>query len=367
MKKIVLKLGTGILSAGHGNIHQARLQNLAQGISTLRKIGVEVIIVSSGAVGLGMGKLGYKTRPDELAELRACASIGQCLLMNAWSKALDEVGMIPGQVLLTREDFNQQSRSEKVKETLLTLLERQVVPIVNENDSVSDEEIKFGDNDVLSALLASLSEADMLVILSTAPGLMTHKDNGKLVPFIAEITPAIEQMAQGTNSPTAVGGMITKIDAAKVATKSGCAVFIGSGEQPANLTEIFEGKAIGTFFPPSGLNLKDRKRWLAFFPKPQGSLIVSHACYKNIIEKGSSLLASGLCLVEGPFDKNDVVSIKTEGGQAFAQGVSRFNSTELKSLQGLSKEESMALSESDKQTEIINCDHLAPTSCSIAE
>lgn len=367
MKKIVLKLGTGILSAGHGNIHQARLQNLAQGISTLRKIGVEVIIVSSGAVGLGMGKLGYKTRPDELAELRACASIGQCLLMNAWSKALDEVGMIPSQVLLTREDFNQQSRSEKVKETLLTLLERQVVPIVNENDSVSDEEIKFGDNDVLSALLASLSEADMLVILSTAPGLMTHKDNGKLVPFIAEITPAIEQMAQGTNSPTAVGGMITKIDAAKVATKSGCAVFIGSGEQPANLTEIFEGKAIGTFFPPSGLNLKDRKRWLAFFPKPQGSLIVSHACYKNIIEKGSSLLASGLCLVEGPFDKNDVVSIKTEGGQAFAQGVSRFNSTELKSLQGLSKEESMALSESDKQTEIINCDHLAPTSCSIAE
>lgn len=367
MKKIVLKLGTGILSAGHGNIHQARLQNLAQGISTLRKIGVEVIIVSSGAVGLGMGKLGYKTRPDELAELRACASIGQCLLMNAWSKALDEVGMIPGQVLLTREDFNQQSRSEKVKETLLTLLERQVVPIVNENDSVSDEEIKFGDNDVLSALLASLSEADMLVILSTAPGLMTHKDNGKLVPFIAEITPAIEQMAQGTNSPTAVGGMITKIDAAKVATKSGCAVFIGSGEQPANLTEIFEGKAIGTFFPPSGLNLKDRKRWLAFFPKPQGSLIVSHACYKNIIEKGSSLLASGLCLVEGPFDKNDVVSIKTEGGQAFAQGVSRFNSNELKSLQGLSKEESMALSESDKQTEIINCDHLAPTSCSIAE
>jgi glutamate 5-kinase len=367
MKKIVLKLGTGILSAGHGNIHQARLQNLAQGISTLRKIGVEVIIVSSGAVGLGMGKLGYKTRPDELAELRACASIGQCLLMNAWSKALDEVGMIPGQVLLTREDFNQQSRSEKVKETLLTLLERQVVPIVNENDSVSDEEIKFGDNDVLSALLASLSEADMLVILSTAPGLMTHKDNGKLVPFIAEITPAIEQMAQGTNSPTAVGGMITKIDAAKVATKSGCAVFIGSGEQPANLTEIFEGKAIGTFFPPSGLNLKDRKRWLAFFPKPQGSLIVSHACYKNIIEKGSSLLASGLCLVEGPFDKNDVVSIKTEEGQAFAQGVSRFNSTELKSLQGLSKEESMALSESDKQTEIINCDHLAPTSCSIAE
>ena len=367
MKKIVLKLGTGILSAGHGNIHQARLQNLAQGISTLRKIGVEVIIVSSGAVGLGMGKLGYKTRPDELAELRACASIGQCLLMNAWSKALDEVGMIPGQVLLTREDFNQQSRSEKVKETLLTLLERQVVPIVNENDSVSDEEIKFGDNDVLSALLASLSEADMLVILSTAPGLMTHKDNGKLVPFIAEITPAIEQMAQGTNSPTAVGGMITKIDAAKVATKSGCAVFIGSGEQPANLTEIFEGKAIGTFFPPSGLNLKDRKRWLAFFPKPQGSLIVSHACYKNIIEKGSSLLASGLCLVEGPFDKNDVVSIKTEEGQAFAQGVSRFNSNELKSLQGLSKEESMALSESDKQTEIINCDHLAPTSCSIAE
>ena len=367
MKKIVLKLGTGILSAGHGNIHQARLLHLAQGISALRKISVEVIIVSSGAVGLGMGKLGYKTRPNDLAELRACASIGQCLLMNAWSKALGEVGMIPGQVLLTREDFNQQSRSEKVKETLLTLLERKVVPIVNENDSVSDEEIKFGDNDVLSALLASLSEAEMLVILSTAPGLMTHKDNGKLIPFIAEITPAIEQMAQGTNSPTAVGGMITKIDAAKVATQSGCAVFIGSGEQPANLTEIFEGKAIGTFFTPCGLNLKDRRKWLAFFPKAQGTLIVSPACQKNIIENGGSLVAAELCSIEGQFDQNNVVSIKTEGGQVFAQGVSRFNSAELKSLQGFSKGQPTVLSDSDKQTEIINCDHLAPTSCSIPE
>jgi len=367
MKKIVLKLGTGILSAGHGNIHQARLQHLARGILQARQEGVEVIIVSSGAVGLGMGKLGYKSRPKEMAELRACASIGQCLLMNAWTEALSEVKMIPAQVLLTREDFNQQGRSEKVKETLLALLHHQVVPIVNENDSVSDEEIKFGDNDVLSALLASLSEAEMPLILSTATGLMTHKDAGTLVPFIAEITPSIEQMAQGTNSPTAVGGMITKIEAAKIATKSGCAVFIGSGEQPANLNEIFKGKAVGTFFAPAGLNLVDRKKWLAFFPKACGSLVVNNEAYRAVTEQGDSLLAWGLCTVEGKFKKTDVISISTQDGKIFAQGITRFDSEELLAIKGLQNEEIMALYPGKNQLEVVHRDHLAPTFTPISE
>ena len=285
-------------------------------------------------LGLAWVSWAYKSRPKEMAALRACASIGQCLLMNAWTEALSEVKMIAAQVLLTREDFNQQGRSEKVKETLLALLHHQVVPIVNENDSVSDEEIKFGDNDVLSALLASLSEAEMLVILSTATGLMTHKDAGTLVPFIAEITPSIEQMAQGTNSPTAVGGMITKIEAAKIATKSGCAVFIGSGEQPANLNEIFKGKAVGTFFAPAGLNLVDRKKWLAFFPKACGSLVVNNEAYRAVTEQGDSLLAWGLCTVEGKFKKTDVISISTQDGKIFAQGITRFDSEELLAIKG---------------------------------
>ncbi len=360
MKKLILKLGTGILSAGNGKIHQERLDWLAKGILRLKEDEIEVIVVSSGAVGLGMGKLGFPDRPSDLSILRACASIGQCLLMNAWSEALDKVGLVPAQVLLTRDDFNERARSEKVRQTLDALLTHEVVPIVNENDSVSDEEIKFGDNDVLSALLASLGEAEMLVILSTAKGLMTHHEAGSLIPFVAEITPAIEQMAQGTNSPTAVGGMITKIEAAKIATKSGCAVFIGSGEQAADLTQIFAGKAVGTFFSPAGLDLKDRKKWLAFFPKPKGSLIVDDGAREAILNHGSSLLPSGLRAIEGKFEKAEVISIAALDGQVFARGISSFSSSELDRLKGMGKEEILKNFPGKTRHEVVHRDHLAP-------
>ena len=361
MKKLILKLGTGILTSGEAKIHLNRLKKLAEGIVRLQENQVEVVIVSSGAVGLGMGKLGLTRRPEELPLLRACASIGQCLLMTPWSEALGKVGLIPSQVLLTRDDFNQRSRSTKVRETLDALLEKRIIPVVNENDSVSDDEIKFGDNDVLSALLASLCEAEMLVILSTATGLMTHHEAGELIPFVAEITPAIEQMAKGTNSPTAVGGMSTKIDAAKIATKSGCALFIGSGEQPADLWQIFQGKAEGTFFSPSGLDLKDRKKWLAFFPKPKGCLFVDEGAYEAIINQGSSLLASGLKEVDGSFEKSDVISISTHNGEIFAQGISRFSSSELEQIKGLSNEEILRIFPGKNRSEVVHRDHLAPT------
>ena len=230
-----------------------RLKSLAEGIVRLQENQVEVVIVSSGAVGLGMGKLGLTRRPEELPLLRACASIGQCLLMTAWSEALGKVGLIPSQVLLTRDDFNQRSRSTKVRETLDALLEKKIIPVVNENDSVSDDEIKFGDNDVLSALLASLCEAEMLVILSTATGLMTHHEAGELIPFVAEITPAIEQMAKGTNSPTAVGGMSTKIDAAKIATKIGLCRIYREWRTTRRLMADFPREQKEPFFPPADL------------------------------------------------------------------------------------------------------------------
>ena len=211
-RTIIIKLGTGILSAGSGEIHQARLNFIANGIKFLReKEDTDTIVVSSGAVGLGMGKLGLTKRPLDLSELRACAAIGQCCLMNAWTDAFKKVGLLPGQVLLTRQDFSDNQRSQKVRETLESLICNGVVPIVNENDSVSDEEIKFGDNDILSALLSSLTGSLLLIILSTARGLMTHPQAGELIPFVAEITPAIEEMAKGTTSATAVEGMTPRL------------------------------------------------------------------------------------------------------------------------------------------------------------
>tara|TARA_B100001093_G_scaffold78033_2_gene69137 strand:- start:20925 stop:22013 length:1089 start_codon:yes stop_codon:yes gene_type:complete len=360
MKKIVIKMGTGILSAGEGKIHSMRLKKLAEGILALRESGAQAILVSSGSIGLGMGKLGLLERPSELSLLRACASIGQCLLMNAWSEALSSVNLIPAQVLLTRDDFNQRTRSQKVQETLNSLLQRGIVPIVNENDSVSDEEIKFGDNDILSALLASLGKANMLTILSTAKGLMTHPIAGTLIPFVAEITPAIEQMAQGTTSPTAVGGMVTKIEAAKIATKSGCAVFIGSGEQQANLVEILDGKAEGTFFAPAGLELKARKKWLAFFPKAKGRLILDDGACEAILLNGGSLLASGLHEIEGDFEKAEVVTLSDGEGQTIARGISRFSSDDLQKILGKTNAEVLALFPGKNRPEVVHRDHLAP-------
>ena len=360
MKRIVVKLGTGILSAGEGRIHLDRMIRLAEGIKGLRSSGIETILVSSGAVGLGMGKLALVERPKDLALLRACASIGQCQLMSAWSETMESVGLMASQVLLTREDFGSRERSQKVQETLSSLLDKGVVPVVNENDSVSDEEIKFGDNDVLSALLASLGKSEMLVILSTAKGLMTHPEAGSLIPFVAEITPSIEEMAQGTSSKTAVGGMTTKIEAAKIATKSGCAVFIGSGENPQDLGKIVNGHAEGTFFSPSGLELNERKKWLAFFPSPKGSLHIDDGACEAILLNGGSLLACGLREVTGDFDKAEVVEIINPSGKTIARGISRFGKSDLLLIQGKTNAEVLDAFPGKNRLEVVHRDHLAP-------
>jgi len=359
-KFIVLKLGTGVLSAGEGNIHHTRLVSLSKAIKDLydRK-QIQTIVVSSGAVGLGMGTLGIPTRPDNLSELRACAAIGQCSLMKAWSDALAKAKLIPGQVLLTREDFSDIKRSKKVKETLECLTSKNVVPIVNENDSVSDEEIKFGDNDVLSALLASLVEAEVLIILSTAKGLMTHPSVGELIPFVAEISPAIEQLAMGTESATAVGGMITKIEAAKVATKSGCAVFIGSGETETNLNRILDNQSEGTFFAPAGLPIKQRKRWLAFFPQPKGIVHIDDGACDAILQNGSSLLASGIVRTEGDFAKAEIISIVNPQGNVIAKGVTRFKASDLEKVLGYSSDDVLKAFPGKIKAEVIHRDHLA--------
>lgn len=360
MKRVVIKLGTGLLSGGKGTIREERISQICSGIELLKKQGIEVVLVSSGAVGLGMGKLGFETRPNDLAVLRSCASVGQSELMHAWKTSLSSHGFLAAQILLTREDFNEESRSIKVKETIESLLDRGVVPVVNENDSISDEELKFGDNDILSALLASLTRSEFLIILTTAKGLMTSANSGILVPFVSEITDKIEKMAEGTPSPTAVGGMATKIEAAKVATKSGCAVFIGSGDTPGRLPQIIEGKTEGTFFAPSGLELKQRKKWLAFFPSPQGSIEIDQGACEAILANGASLLASGILRSTGSFDRSDVVSILDPSGKIIARGISRFASDEVEELVGASNETVMNSHPWSKRPEIVHRDFLAP-------
>ncbi|MBT5690917.1 MAG: glutamate 5-kinase, partial [Opitutae bacterium] len=214
-KRVVLKLGTGVISLDVGRLNEQRIDQLCHKVAKWKREGYEPLLVSSGAVGLGMGLLGFDQRPADMATLQACAAVGQSQLIEIWQRAFSQHGLKIAQVLLTREDLRSRERHLGVRATLDKLLSHGVVPIINENDTVSNEEIKFGDNDVLSALVASLVKAERLVILTTVMGLIDFEGSGNLVSVVENITPSIEAMAGGTRSVTAVGGMISKIEAAK--------------------------------------------------------------------------------------------------------------------------------------------------------
>ena len=237
-KRVVVKLGTGVLTSGVGQLDTERIANICAEIAVLRAAGIEVIVVSSGAVGLGMGLLQLKERPALLAQKQACAALGQSLLMQTWQTGFEPYQHQIAQVLLTHEDVRGRSRHLALKASIEALLGYGTVPVINENDAVSGSEIQFGDNDTLSAMVASLVHADHLVILSTIPGLIDMKGTGEVVAVVPRITPEIEAMAGDTTSVTAVGGMVSKISAARLATKAGCGVFIADGAQPGVLGKI---------------------------------------------------------------------------------------------------------------------------------
>ena len=239
-----------MLTRGIGQLDRQRITAIAEHIARLHQQGKEVLLVSSGAVGLGMGRLKLDKKPRNLAALQKCAAVGQSQLIETWQQSFQPHGLIVGQVLLTRDNVTSQKRHGTVKALLEEMLQCGIIPVINENDSVSAAELKFGDNDLLSALVATMVEADTLIILSTAPGLIDKRNGNKIIPVVREVTPEIESLAEGTASETATGGMVTKIQAAKTATQSGCSVFICSGENPAILPEIFTGEAVGTHFEP---------------------------------------------------------------------------------------------------------------------
>ncbi len=268
-RRVVVKLGTGVFTSA-GRIDAARI---AAQLAALRASGTEVIVVSSGAIGLGMGVLGLARRPKELSQKQACAAIGQSLHMQAWQASFAPHGLTVAQALLTHDDLRVRSRSLGVKETLRQIASYGAVPVINENDTVSAAEIKIGENDTLSAMVASLIEADYLIILSTAPGLVDRRGSGKIVPVVEKITPEIEAMAEGTSSETAVGGMVSKISAAKLAVKSGCGVFIASGAEPDIVPRLFAGTGPGTFLLcRAACPWTPKKRWLAHSQRPAGTI-----------------------------------------------------------------------------------------------
>jgi glutamate 5-kinase len=357
-KRVVVKLGTGVLTHGIGQLNTDRINALAAGIAGLRAAGTEVIVVSSGAVGLGMGRLALKKKPAEVSRKQACAAIGQSLLMQTWQRAFDPQGLAVAQVLLTHEDLRSRARHLGVKACLEELIRYGVVPIINENDTVSAAEIKFGDNDTLSAMVAGMMDADQLVILSTAPGLIDMAGTGKILPVVPKITPEIEAMAGGTTDVTATGGMISKISAAKVALRAGCGVFIASGAEPDILARLFAGDNPGTYFVPAGVPLESRKRWIAYYQRPVGAVVVNANAVPALRERGRSLLAIGVTGVKGRFAAGDVVNILGPDGALLARGESGFDEDEVVAMAGKTTDELRPLFPSRKRLEIVHRDKL---------
>jgi len=326
--RLVVKLGTGVLTDNRKQPDPAQLEQMVAQLAALRKSGKEVVLVTSGAVGAGMGALGLDKRPTELAELQACAAVGQSRLMATYAELFARHGLNVAQVLLTHDDLEHHERHLNARNTLVTLLGRGVVPIINENDAVSFTEIKFGDNDKLSALVASLLPADLLVILTTVDGVIENfgQANPTTISVIGKIDSDVEKLARGTDSDTAVGGMKSKIEAAKIAVRSGIPLVIASGKRKNVLAKILGGEDEGTLFVAEPKKLQGRKRWIAFFHHPQGALFVDDGAKHALREKGKSLLPPGVARCEGEFAAGEVVRICDLDGTEFARGIVRFDS-----------------------------------------
>ncbi len=357
-KRVVIKLGTGVLTTGIGQLDTTRITAVCAEIAALRARGTEVIVVSSGAVGLGMGALQLLRKPKDVSKKQACAAIGQSLLMQTWQAGFAPHSITVAQVLLTHEDLRTRDRYLGIKQCLAQLLAYGTVPIINENDTVSAAEIramlKFGDNDTLSAMVASLAQADHLIILSTAPGLIDMTGTGEIVPVVDRITPEIEAMAGGTTSETATGGMISKISAARLATRSGCGVFIASGSEPEIIAKLLSGRGPGTFFVPSGLPMDAKKRWLAYFQRPVGTIFVNACAVPVLREQGRSLLAVGVTGAKGEFAAGDIVNVADQDKMIFARGKAAFGSDEIPALAGKHGDDMAALYPARKRLEVVH-------------
>ncbi len=335
-KRIVIKLGTRTLTGSDNLLERPQIKQLVLQICELVKRKIEVVLVSSGAVGAGMGVLQIKSRPGLLPKLQATAAIGQSQLMKVYDSFFRLKEIISAQILLTAEDLNNRARYLNVRNTLSALLKYRVIPIINENDSVSVDEIKFGDNDTLASLVATLIDADLLIILSDINGLYVDRDApDKIVSMVETIGPRIEKLAVGSDAALGVGGMKTKLQAAKTVTTSGIPMIIANGRSKDVLLRIFNGDKAGTLFLAVKDKMVARKRWIAYSAISRGEIKVDNGARDALVQRGKSLLASGIVEVKGNFKTGDIVKILNEQGREFARGVVNYSREELSKIKGL--------------------------------
>ncbi|HOY10227.1 MAG TPA: glutamate 5-kinase [Candidatus Omnitrophota bacterium] len=354
IKRIVIKIGSSSIASYRMKPRTALLKTLVSQIGLLHKRGVEVILVSSGAIVLGMGEQQLRVRPGDVSSLQALAAIGQLVLMRTYADLFKPEKITCAQVLLTWDDFSDRARFNNARATLKTILERKAIPVINENDTISTEEIKFGDNDRLSALVASQMHADLLVILSDVEGLYDLRTGRKKVfREIREITAQIEGLAAGTsNKHMAKGGMSAKLQAVQVATRANVPCIIANGRTKDVLLRILDGERIGTLFVEKENRLLSRKHWISFGAKPQGVIFVDAGAEKALLQGGRSLLLPGVLKIEGHFKAQDVVMVRGKDQQEIARGISNYSTADLnKALQTGSEARR-------GQKEAIHCDNL---------
>jgi len=364
IRRVVVKVGSNVLTAPDG-LNIKIMRELARQIGTLMDRGLEIILVSSGAMASGVKKIGLDRRPDELPRRQAVAAVGQAGLIMEYEKVFERHGRKVAQILLTSEDLTSRKRYLNARNTLNTLLEWKIVPIINENDTVSVEEIKLGDNDNLAAMISLLMDADLLISLSDIDGLFTkdprtHAD-AQLIPVVAAITKGTEKAAGSIPGPLGTGGMLSKLAAARKVNSAGVPMVIAKGDKPGILTRLLDGEPHGTYFVPRREKLTRRKCWIAFSLKPRGSLTVDAGAKTALTLRGKSLLASGVVAVQGEFAVGAAVEFLGPEGEPLGVGLVNYSAADIRRVMGLRSQHIRQVLGHKSYDEVIHRDNLVIT------
>ncbi|SHH20545.1 glutamate 5-kinase [Thermosyntropha lipolytica DSM 11003] len=337
-RRIVIKVGTSTLTYKNGQLNLKRIDKLVRQMADLHNQDKEVLLVSSGAIGVGASRMGLKKVPLTMPEKQALAAIGQGALLHIYEKIFAEYGKTVAQVLLTRGDFDERIRYLNATNALLAILHMGVIPIINENDTVVVEEIRFGDNDTLSALVAGVVDADLLIILSDVDGLYDRDPrrdkDALLLSEVYEITEEIEENSKSKGSRFSSGGMYTKLKAARMCMAAGIPMLIANSEEDNVITRLMEGEKLGTLFVPREEKMQARKKWIAFGRLPQGEIVVDDGAKEALLAKGKSLLPSGVVEVRGDFQPGEVVKVLTLEGREIARGLTNYGAEEIRLIAG---------------------------------
>jgi glutamate 5-kinase len=366
----IVKVGTRVLTTEDGLLNQDRVAALAEELHHLMQADRKVCLVSSGAVAAGLGRLGLKHRPTDLARLQAVAAVGQTALVEAYDRCLRAHGHHAAQILLTADDLDNRTRYLNIRNTILTLLEYGAVPIINENDTVSTEELQttFGDNDRLAAMVTNLIRAPLLVLLSDVEGLFDGDPAdaaSKIIPTVTHLDDSLWSLVRDKATGLSKGGMSSKLEAARLATTAGENVIISSGKQPGNLRRILAGENVGTLLVAQGQTVASWKRWIGFTAQTRGTIVVDDGARKAVERQGKSLLPIGVVNVEGTFRKGDVVAIRDAAGAEFARGLSNYSTADIQRIQKLKTEQIAAALGHCPYDEVIHRDNMAVTTAKV--